>query len=493
MKETTEKPESSQLLQKSSTADKPHYSLLRARITAAFIPVFALTANKESLLTQYIVRRLEDEAGLSNITQTSSCTDSVNSSDTEVGDDPQAQASELLSYCNLAQTIPAFIACLLLGSYTDYIGRRRLLLMPVFTNFVKAALVCCIVRFNLDFGFIYLAYGIDGVAGSIYFTHLALYSFTADTSASKKERTFWIYAVSCASSTMSAVVNIVVGQLIKSYGFFEAGIFLSGMAFVGFTVPLIFLPETLQQRRSIKGVSPLTHLRKICGFYFLDGSVRRRATFCVCFLMFAIGIVNDQHLASIDAMYQMHAPFCWDSVQIGNYSAIRTAGGHFLALILYKLLQMCMAIEPIGMLGVVFQAGALVLEAFIKVSWMFYLVPVLLIPHCLTASVIRTMFSMLAGPDHQGAVFSSISFVEALCSLVSSQIYNRIYSATVAFMPGAVYLVMASVCCVTFALFGVYFKVREKPSSIQIIVDETLAEKQSILNSNSFSSKPAAV
>ncbi|BFZ07209.1 hypothetical protein BsWGS_10248 [Bradybaena similaris] len=493
MEDAEEKQEAAQLLPKSSTADKPHYSLLRARISAAFIPVFALTINFPSLLTQYIVKRLEDENGFSNVTKVSSCDAGGNSSNTEAKDDPQAQASELLSYCTLAQTIPAFIACLLLGSYTDYIGRRRLLLVPVFTNFVKAALVCCIVRFNLDLGYIYLAYGIDGISGSLYFTLLALYSYTADTSSSKKERTFWIYAVSCTTSTMSAVANVVLGQLIKSYGFFEAGLFISGMAFVGFTVPLIFLPETLYQRRSIKGVSPLTHLRKIFGFFFLDGSIRRRATFCMCLLMFAFGVANDLNLVSIDTMYQMHAPFCWDSVQIGDYSAIRTAGGHFLALILYKLLQMCMAIEHIGMLGVLFQAAAFILEAFITLSWMFYLVPVLLIPQCLTTSVIRTIFSILAGPDHQGAVFSSIAFIEALCGLVTSQIYNRIYSATVSFMPGAIYLVMASISCVAFALFGVYLMVRETSSHVQMVVDEKLLDKENMTRSSSLSSKPATV
>ncbi|CAG5130694.1 unnamed protein product [Candidula unifasciata] len=491
MTATKEEKESELLLPKSNNGDKPRYSILRARISAAFIPVFAVSVSgtRESLVTQYIVKRLEDEIGFSNVTKVSSCIDSGNSSNTESGNDPQSQASEQLTYYVLAQTIPAFFACLLLGSYADYVGRRLLLLVPVFTNFVKTAIICCIVKFNFDLSYFYLAYGIDGLAGTSYSILLALYSFTADISYSKKDRTFWIYAVSCASSTMSAVINVTGGYLIKNYGFFEAAIFLCGLTLLSFIVPLIFLPETLQQRRSIKGVSPLTHIKNIFGLYFLDGTVRRRATFCVCLLMFIVGVANDLHLNSLDSLYQMHYPFCWDSVKIGNYSAIRTAGGHFLAIIVYKLLQMCMAIEPIGMIGATFQGGAFVLEAFINASWQFYLVPVILIPSCLTSSVMRTMFSILAGPDHQGAVFSSIAVFETLCSLATSQIYNRIYSATVSFMPGAVYLVMASVSCVTVALFGVYFLVREKPQHVKIIVVDTLADKENIQKTNSFLSK----
>lgn len=172
---------------------------------------------------------------------------------------------------------------------------------------------------------------------------------------------------------MAAVMNTAVRYLISSSGFFAAALLLSGLTFVAFAVPLIFLPETLQQRRSVKGVSPLTHLRKICGFYFIDGSVRRRATFCVCLLLFIIGTANEINIGSLDALYQMHDPFCWNSVQIGDYSDIRNAGGHLFALILYKLLHKCLAIEYIGMLAVVFQAGGFLMEAFTQVSLMFYL------------------------------------------------------------------------------------------------------------------------
>lgn len=42
MEDAEEKEEVEQLLPKSNNADKPQYSLLRARISAAFIPVFAL-------------------------------------------------------------------------------------------------------------------------------------------------------------------------------------------------------------------------------------------------------------------------------------------------------------------------------------------------------------------------------------------------------------------------------------------------------------------
>uniref|UniRef100_A0A0B7A3W8 Major facilitator superfamily (MFS) profile domain-containing protein n=1 Tax=Arion vulgaris TaxID=1028688 RepID=A0A0B7A3W8_9EUPU len=486
-KEKQDEYESVPLLPKPTHEDKPSFSIVRARITSAFIPVFTLSAGsaRDSMLAQFLVARLKDDAGFSNSSQIGSCIEDSNNSMIKIANEFQAEASEQLMYYSLVLTIPAFFTCLLAGSYTDYIGRRLLILIPTFTYFLRTAIICCVIKFHLDLRFIYLAYGIDGLVGSWYLLLLALFSFTADISFSKKDRTFWIYFVACSLSIMAAVINIAVGYLIKIYGFFEATLFLCSMMFVAFIVPLIFLPETLQHRRSIVGVSPLIHARKIIGFYFFDGPVRQRATFCVCLTLFVIGVANDLNVGSLDALYQMHQPFCWDSVQIGDYSAIRTAGGHFFGLILFKVLQMCVSIERIGMFGALFQGGAFILEAFIQVPWQFYLVPVILIPSCPIVSIIRTMLSMLAGPDNQGAVFSSIAVVETLCNLVSSQIFNRIYSATVAFMPGAVYLVMASFGFLTSLLFGIYFLVHERSHTYEVVVKKEEGN-ESIQNSITF-------
>lgn len=45
---------------------------------------------------------------------------------------------------------------------------------------------------------------------------------------------------------------------------------------------------------------------------------------------------------------------------------------------------------------------------------------------------------------HPGALFTSIAVVETLCSIASTTAYNTLYSATLSYMRGAVFLYMAA-------------------------------------------------
>lgn len=265
-----------------------------------------------------------------------------------------------LDFCRVIQYVCGIIVILL-----SLFSNTCNVIFFFFFNFVS--------RFQLDLSFPHLAYGIDGVAGSWYFLLVALISLTADISQSKKDRTFWISFVPFAVSIMATVINVAAGYLKKSYDSFEATAFLCTLMLLAFTCPLHFLLETLQRDRSVKGFNSLSHSRKIFGFYFLDENLRRRAMFCLCLLLFVVGVGSDLNLGSLDSLCQVHYPFCWESTQIGDYSAVRLAGSNFCLVMLFTARQMCVSVEYTDMFGVLFQGGALVSEAFIQVSWQFYL------------------------------------------------------------------------------------------------------------------------
>ncbi|XP_059155024.1 proton-coupled folate transporter-like [Physella acuta] len=492
------KDESFPLLPKSNHDNKPDYSIVKARITSVVIPALCMSAGiaRDTLMAQYLVKRLTEDKGFTvNSTEQGPCGNTtlndtiINGTEIMNANNIHAEASEMLTYFSWTQCIPAFVTCLMIGSYSDFLGRRLLLLLPVVTNLIRTVIITIVIKFHLDLRYSYIAYAIDGVGGSWFAMLLGMFALTADINSEKSDRTFWIYLISCLSTMASAGANVAVGYLIAYLDFFYACLPLLGMAFSAFIILLFTIQETLpvHQRPKGKGRNPCVHLRRIVSFYLLDGSLRKRFVFNLCLLIFVIGVMNGLNIGSLDALYQLGRPFCWGSDQIGNYSAFRSAGTSFFGILFLKLLQLCISEEKIGMFGMLSQGAALTFEAFIKVPWHFYLVPILLIPTSPFTAIVRSMLSNLAGSDSQGAMFSSIAVVETLCQLVSTTIYNKIYALTVSFMPGAVYLVMAGFSCITFVLFGVYFCVREEPHlqhEVVVLEPETLSPVNVSINSS---------
>ncbi|KAH9513761.1 hypothetical protein Btru_042053 [Bulinus truncatus] len=377
MASSAEDVEYTPLLQKSNHDNQPSFSIIRARIVSVVIPVLALSAGtaRDTLMAQYIVSKLTAERGLAkNETDKAPCNVELNDSRAHEADLVEAETSELLTNLSFAMCGPAFIICVLVGSYSDFVGRRLVLVMSVLAYLLRMVITAVIVKFDLDLDYLYLAYGIEGIGGSWFVMLVGLYSLTADINTTKHDRTFWINFISCATTLVSAGANVTVGYFIVYVGYFYAFLLLLSMVCVAFVVVVFILPETLPVHRRPKaiGKNPLLYVRRVASFYVFDGPLRRRATFIVCLFVFAIGVATEINLGSMDALYQLRRPFCWVSSQIGNYVAIRNAGTAFFGTVLFKLMQCCIAEERLGMLAILSMGAALTFEAFIQVDWHFY-------------------------------------------------------------------------------------------------------------------------
>lgn len=478
------------------------FPFLRARVLAIVVPMLLSAAfvSRDTLLSQYLVDRLgQDE----NKTQdhVAACR-SANISADKISDELESKTADLLGQYALLQTIPAFFVCFVFGSYSDFLGRRILLLVPVFTGVVKLLMTSLIIGYHLSLKYMYLAYAVDGLSGSWFTILVAVYAVTADINTETKSRTMSIFLTMCFSAASQAVFSIVSSDLISSLGYFDASLLIVGIGAVSFVVPLFLFPETLHcqqpqifntqtkdthyqavatDQESCSGraeenlctrvespdtkdwVNPVTQLRRLFGFYLFDGPLRRRAEMTLLLLVFMLLVANEINLGVIDSLYQLHRPFCWGPEQIGRYNAIRAAGSNIIGGLWLAGVQKCLSYEVIAMTGAVFQGAALVYEAFIAFSWQFYIIPILLVPAVPVSAAVRGLLSVKAKPQEQGALFSSIAVVETLCTLASTTSFNKVYSLTLASAtPGAVYILMSCCSALAFLLFILYFVVRER-------------------------------
>ncbi|GFS00029.1 proton-coupled folate transporter-like [Elysia marginata] len=440
-------------------------SVLRTQIVTVLVHIFMTSVSTTYwiVLTQYLVDRLAREAGYDNVSSVDHCSSNASDLNTKHANEVQEKVADLETNFSYLQTIPAFFACFLVGSYSDYIGRRVLLLLPIFTQFLLLTLISFIIRFNLNVNLLYAGFALDGIVGSWPAIYIMEFAITADINTAKDSRTTWMYVVLCSGSIMLSGVTLVTSYLIQTLGFFYASLLLTSMGLLNLVIPLLFLQETLVCKPTDRNWNPAFHCHRLFGLYVSKDSRRRRATRVVCLIILVFAVANEMNLVTLDALYQLHEPFCWNALSIGEYTSIRYGVSNIGGALWLTVLRRFLPVEVLAMVGVAFQTSAFAFEAFVTKSWQFYIVPGLLVPNSCVVPVARAMLSLLVTSDQQGAVFSSIGVMETLCSLFTGAAYNQLYRATVSTMPGAIYLLMSSCAAVSFMFFIIYFVIREKP------------------------------
>ncbi|PVD25740.1 hypothetical protein C0Q70_13400 [Pomacea canaliculata] len=138
--------------------------------TALLCYVFEFEATL-SLRSQYVYQRIaHDYYNVTNDTRTTiSCSpDDVNDTMADKRDRIQADTSQMSIFLVFTTFIPALFLCLFMGSYSDYLGRRFLVLMSLSGSFLKALTNLLIVWLNINLNYLYLANLLDGLCGTVF-------------------------------------------------------------------------------------------------------------------------------------------------------------------------------------------------------------------------------------------------------------------------------------------------------------------------------------
>ncbi|GFO11139.1 proton-coupled folate transporter-like [Plakobranchus ocellatus] len=367
--------ESEILLSADQSQKRREISTRRARLIIFFVHLVSSSSGTANwiLLAQYLVQRIGDDAGYVNLTSVEHCTSNASDPNTKHANAVQKQATDLLTYLNFAQSFPAICVCFLVGSYSDYLGRRFILLLPLLTAFINYGITSLVIGSHLDLNLLFLGLGLDGLSGTWAARYVVEYAITADTSVSKESRTLWIFLLPCSGSIVTAGVTIGTSYLIECVGFLYASLVPTGLAFVTLIVPAMFFQETLAKKPEVCVWNPIFHFRRLFGLYVTQGSRRRRATLIICVSIFVFFTMGEMNHLLIDPLYQLHEPFCWDASRIGLYNSICTGGGNVLGALWLALVKICLPSEVVGMVGVLFQTFAFTFEGLIKSSWEFYI------------------------------------------------------------------------------------------------------------------------
>ena len=354
----------------------------------------------------------------------------------------QQSASWAVKY-SLAEYIPMLFMQLMLLSYSDMIGRKPLLFVTFLSIILKSGTLTVIIGTHASLWYIVGVNVFEGLMGGSFGLFVTVYSYIADITG-KKQRSVEIVILDA-----TALVAVICGAMTSGYavqsamGYFYTSMLSTGLLTLGFLI-LFILPESLpRDKRAKSGPKMLTMVKRMASFYVSREFSGKRLSYILLLLAYLFLSLSGMNRSTLETIYLLGPPFCWEPKNIGHFMLLRNSAQGIIGLGSVKLLKMWFTENSIGIMSMMSCTGSLVLEAVARTTLVMFFVPVVGVFSFLVVAMIRSMMSSMTSPDKQGALFTSVAFIEVLSTILSSVSENLVYSITMSFMNGFVFLLLA--------------------------------------------------
>ena len=162
------------------------------------------------------------------------------------------KTSRWILYQSVSLMVPSIAASLILGSWSDRVGRKTVLILPsvgsvlLYTNYMLNA-----GYFSLDVNFILIGVCISGFFGGFATTLLGVFSYISDIT-DKSQRTLRVAILESMIFLGGTVGNLIGGVLVEHQGFMAAfglclGLNVIVILYVSLILPESYFPEENQE------------------------------------------------------------------------------------------------------------------------------------------------------------------------------------------------------------------------------------------------------
>ncbi|XP_072046103.1 lysosomal proton-coupled steroid conjugate and bile acid symporter SLC46A3-like [Amphiura filiformis] len=398
---------------------------------AFFIIAYGTMIN---LRGQYIRQQVAKEYGIDGDPGQASCNGTdLNNTNSKL----MAEVSDWSMYCSVAESIPAFFVVPILGAWSDQIGRKMVMLIPLVGYLIVCLLLILIVALGLDLYMFVIVSLLQGLTGGVGLFFAVSLSYIADIT-TKEKRLFRIVIIDMIFLLGAGVSQVGIGYFLKYEGYIPpmlmAECFVVLAFFYVITPP--FVAETIQKRSTSEtSRNPKREMLKNMVAMFKDNSNFRRPKLGILFaanLMIAI-VISGGGIISLEALYGMGEPFCWSAVTVGYFTALDLGANAIGALFGGYLLGKCLQDIYIALLSILDTVLSLIFVATAQSSIFIFISSPVGMLRILSSPVIKTVASKLVTDKEQGAMFACMGSIQALGSLLTPIMLNGVYSATVGF------------------------------------------------------------
>ena len=162
------------------------------------------------------------------------------------------KTSKWILYQSVSLMVPSIAASLILGSWSDRVGRKTVLILPsVGSVLLYIDYMLNAGYFSLDVNFILIGVCISGFFGGFATTLLGVFSYISDIS-DKSQRTVRVAILESMIFLGGTVGNLIGGVLVEHQGFMAAfglclGLNLIVILYVSLILPESYFPEGDQE------------------------------------------------------------------------------------------------------------------------------------------------------------------------------------------------------------------------------------------------------
>lgn len=415
---------------------------------AICLSVFAMTLTSP-LTTQYVYRRIWQETGNYSITpdgNISECAKNKSSPIFAFQEEVQKKVSLFNLQMDMSGLIPGLLSTFILLSHSDLRGRKFPLILSSVGALAHSTWLCLLSYFAFPIHLLIASTFISALFGN-YTTFLgASFAYIVDQCKEKKQRTIRIAIIDFLLGIVTGLTGLFSGYFIRELGFVWSFLIITMAVTVNLIYILFFLEDSMKespsQNVSISCTEGLKNPFYRTYMLFKNTAGEQRSLLCllvftmIAYFFVVIGI------SPIFTLYELDSPLCWDAVLIGYGSALGSVS-FFSSFLGIWLFSYCMEDIHMAYIGIFTTMVGMAMTAFAKTTLMMFLVRLPLLFTIVPLSVLRSMISKVVRSTEQGSLFACLAFLETLGGVIAVSAFNGIYSVTVAWYKGFVFLLSA--------------------------------------------------
>lgn len=355
---------------------------------------------------------------------------------------------------DISGLIPGLVSTFILLSHSDRRGRKFPLILCSAGALATSIWLCLLSYFAFPFQLLIASTFFGALCGNSITFFGACFAYIVDQCKEEKHRTIRIALTDFLLGLVTGLTGLSSGYFIRELGF----VWSFFVTTVVLTVNLIYIVFFLGESRE---ESPFQNVSVSCyeGFknlfyrtymLFKNASGERRSLLCLLLFTTMTYFFMIVGVSPIFILYELDSPLCWNEVLIGYGSALGSASflTSFLGIWIFSY---CMEDVYLAIMGTLTTMAGMAMTAFAKTTWMMLLVRLPFLFTFVPLSVLRSMMSKVVHSTEIGALFACTAFLETLGGTIAVSTFNGIYSATVAWYPGFVFLLSAALLLIPLA------------------------------------------
>ncbi|XP_064189277.1 proton-coupled folate transporter isoform X2 [Anguilla rostrata] len=380
------------------------------------------------------------------------CADSIQiKGDVEI----QRQSSYiLLAYTGMLSLV-SIPPAMILGSWSDQGGRKLGMVLPSLLALVSSSVFIAMAVVESASAYWGVAAAlVSGLSGSHVSVFLSCFSYVADVAdaSSRTRRMALAESMVFVGGTAGFLLS---GFLLTRFGFVATFGVCCAFHVLSVLYVLLWLPspdrttqtllaDSQEEAGSVPlGLSVLTYAGRSFKTMFRerrDGEKHKLLLLMICTFLNNLIAMGDQ---AVLLLYLTYTPREFTTEMYGVFNSARMLLFGFALMGLFPLLLRCFGEMTLAKMSAFLRTVSCVLMAFSTNTWMVFLAAVVGTPSGIPQAVTRSLSSAIVDPNEQGAMFSFMASMEALCLLVAAMLFNGLYPLTLTSFPGMVFIMMA--------------------------------------------------